>query len=106
MDSFKKIWGLRNLRLCVSKAWYAAVICWCLVGRADAQTCIVPTRPFVPSDPDAAEEFRDLIKQDFEFYIQDIQAYIRCVDEERARAFEEARQVSQEYGRFLQATEN
>jgi hypothetical protein len=28
--------------------------------------------------------------------------YFRCLDTERARAFEEARQVSQDYERFLQ----
>lgn len=106
MDSFKKIWGLRNLRLCASTVAQATVICWCLVGRADAEACLAPTRPFVPSDPDATKEFRDLIRQDFDFYIQDIQDYFRCLDEERARAFVEAREVSEEYGRFLQAIEN
>ncbi|MCZ4354777.1 hypothetical protein O4H61_19895 [Roseovarius aestuarii] len=45
-------------------------------------------------------EFAEIIRQDFEYYINDIQAYFRCLDEERARAFEEARQVSQDYGRF------
>lgn len=48
-------------------------------------------------------EFNDIIRADFEYYIRDIQAYFRCLDDERARAFEEARQVSQEYGQFLAA---
>tara|TARA_R110002072_G_scaffold118175_1_gene249494 strand:- start:190 stop:372 length:183 start_codon:yes stop_codon:yes gene_type:complete len=56
----------------------------------------------VPSDPQAAKEYRDLILQDFEVYIQDIQEYFHCLEGERTRAFDEARDVSQEYGRFLQ----
>ncbi|ARU01607.1 hypothetical protein [Yoonia vestfoldensis] len=71
-------------------------------GAADAQTCFPPARPFVPNDSVAIAEFADLISQDFETYIHDVQAYFRCLDEERARAFEEAREVSQDYARFLQ----
>ena len=43
-----------------------------------------------------------IIRQDFEAYISDIQDYFRCLEQERARAFEEAREVSQDYGRFLE----
>lgn len=71
---------------------------------AVAQTCYAPARPFVPTDPQDVQEYRDLIGRDFETYISDIQAYFRCLEEERARAFEEAREVSEEYGRFLQIT--
>jgi hypothetical protein len=49
--------------------------------------------------------FADLIRGDFEAYIADAQEYFRCLDEERARAFIEAREVSEEYGRFLDAIE-
>ena len=79
----------------------AVVICWCLVGHADALTCIAPTRPFVPSDPEAVKDFRDLIRQDFENYIQDLQLHFLCLDSERARVFEEAQEVTDDYERFL-----
>lgn len=46
-------------------------------------------------------DHKDIIRQDFEDYIIDIQRYFRCLDSERARAFEEAREVSADYGRFL-----
>ncbi|MCY4336238.1 MAG: hypothetical protein OXC60_16405 [Litoreibacter sp.] len=69
---------------------------------AVAQTCYAPPRPFVPTDPQDVQEYRDLTGRDFETYKADIQAYFRCFEEERARAFEEAREVSEEYGRFLQ----
>ena len=71
-------------------------------SRAIAQPCYAPPRPFVPIDSQDVQEYRDLIGRDFETYIADIQAYFRCLEVERARAFEEAREVSQEYGRFLQ----
>jgi len=76
-----------------------------LAGGAFAETCLAPIRPFVPSDLQAAQEYADLIRQDFEAYISDVQDYFRCLDAERARAFQEAREVSEEYGRFLLAVE-
>lgn len=38
-------------------------------------------------------------------YIADVQDYFRCLDTERARAFVEAREVSDDYARFLNALE-
>jgi len=78
------------------------VILACLPGAGVAGSCLAPPRPFVPNDSEAARYYADLIRGDFETYIQDIQSYFRCLDSERARAFEEAREVSEEYGRFLQ----
>lgn len=79
----------------------AIVLTILLSGGARAETCFPPVRPFVPNDENAVAEFVDLIGQDFEAYIEDVQVYFRCLDSERARAFEEARQVSQDYERFL-----
>ncbi|MDH4541664.1 hypothetical protein CUR85_17365 [Sulfitobacter faviae] len=73
-----------------------------LVGcPALAEPCIPPPRPFVPRDQKVVAEFVTILRHDFELYFRDIQNYFRCLDEERARAFEEAREVSEEYGRFL-----
>lgn len=55
----------------------------------------------MPQDQNAVREYRDIIRGDFERYVADIQLYFRCLDTERARAFEEARKVSEDYGRFL-----
>ena len=105
MDSFKvswKFWRIGTQRnLCVM----AIVFFTFLAGGASAETCLAPSRPFVPSDPQAAQEYADLIRNDFEAYIQDIQRYFRCLDNERARAFEEAREVSEEYRTFLGSVE-
>ena len=70
-----------------------------------AQNCNPPQRPFVPADPRNVREYGELIGRDFETYIGHIQSYLRCLEEERARAFEEAREVTEEYGRFLQILE-
>lgn len=91
----------RNLRFAATPV--LSLICFAQI--ASAQTCYAPERPFVPTDPQDAQEYRDLIGRDFETYIADIQSYFRCLEEERARAFEEAREVSEEYGRFLQIIE-
>ena len=71
------------------------------MGSALAGPCHAPLRPYVPSDLAAARDYADLIRRDFDLYIEDIQTYFRCLEAERARAFEEARAVSEEYSAFL-----
>ena len=93
---------MRNPRLTGLVGLQAAVLLACLPEAGVAGSCLAPPRPFVPSDSQAARDYEDLIRGDFEVYIEDIQNYFRCLDAERARAFEEAREVSEEYGRFLQ----
>ena len=78
------------------------VLATCLPAAGAAAACLAPTRPFVPNDSEAARDYAEFIRGDFETYIQDIQSYFRCLDGERTRAFEEAREVSEDYGRFLQ----
>lgn len=68
---------------------------------AHASPCLAPDRPFLPSDARAVLDYADILRRDFDVYIADIQAYFRCLDEERARAFEEARAVSEDYARYL-----
>lgn len=70
-----------------------------------AAACVPPERPFLPQSPDDMRAYADLIRTDFEAYIADVQEYFRCLDAERARAFIEAREVSEDYGRFLRAVE-
>ncbi len=82
--------------------YIAVLLSLWLPKDAMAQTCYAPERPFVPTDANDIRAYADLIRSDFDLYIQDIQAYFRCLDGERVRAFEEAREVSEDYGRFLQ----
>ncbi len=102
MSTIKEITGLRNPRLTGLFPLQATALLICLPGPGFAESCLAPPRPFLPSDSQAARDYADLIRGDFEDYIQDIQSYFRCLDGERARAFEEAREVSEDYGRFLQ----
>lgn len=94
--------GFLNFRLCGGVQLFAIVLWIGFAGPVGAETCYPPTVPFVPDDPAAQREFADLIRRDFETYITDVQEYFRCLDAERARAFEEAREVSEAYGQFLQ----
>ena len=75
-------------------------------AASHAESCLAPLRPFVPGDSQAARDYADIIRWDFEVYIADVQDYFRCLEQERARAFEEAREVSQDYGRFLELVED
>lgn len=72
-----------------------------LVAGGPAHACTPPERPFLPASRDDMRAYADLIRGDFEAYIADVQDYFRCLDEERARAFVEAREVSEDYGRFV-----
>lgn len=102
MDSIKSAWDIRTLRLICARGAQAILLLVFLAGTAGAESCLAPARPYVPGDPQAARDYGDIIRGDFELYIRDIQSHFRCLERERARAFEEAREVSQEYGRFLQ----
>ena len=93
---------MRNPRLTDLLQLQAMALLTCIPGPVLAESCFAPSRPFLPSDSQAARDYADIIRGDFEDYIQDIQSYFRCLDSERARAFEEAREVSEDYGRFLQ----
>ncbi|WP_238719977.1 hypothetical protein [Nitratireductor alexandrii] len=102
MRLIKKYRGLGNLRLWRARASQAILLLVLSTGNATAESCLAPVRPYVPSDARAARDYADLIRRDFDLYIRDIQSYFRCLEAERARAFEEAREVSEEYGRFLE----
>lgn len=76
-----------------------------LFAVSPVHACTPPERPFLPTSREDMRAYADLIRKDFEGYIADVQDYFRCLDEERARAFVEAREVSEEYGRFVDALE-
>ena len=72
-----------------------------IVAVGPAHACTPPERPFLPTSREDMRTFADLIRGDFEAYITEVQDYFRCLDDERARAFVEAREVSEDYGRFV-----
>ncbi len=93
---------MRDPRLKRFVLMQAVVILSTVCSTGFAGTCLAPTRPFLPNDSKSVLEFADLIRRDFDLYIAGIEAYFRCLDAERTRAFEEARQVSEDYARFLE----
>ena len=72
---------------------------------AAAADCLPPERPFLPQSQEDMRAYADLLRSDFEGYIADIQEYFRCLDAERQRAFHEAREVSDDYGRLVELLE-
>lgn len=93
------------MRLCGVHLLKAVASSVMIAVPARAEPCIAPLPPFVPIAAEVARDHADIIKRDFEIYIQGIQSYFRCLEEERARAFEEARVVSEDYGRLLKLLE-
>lgn len=82
-----------------------ALLITVIVVSGPANACIPPERPFLPASREDMRAYADLIRGDFEAYIADVHEYFRCIDEERAQAFVEAREVTEEYGRFIEAVE-
>ena len=72
-----------------------------IVTVGPAHACTPPERPFLPTSREDMRAYADLIRADVEAYIADVQHYFRCLDDERTRAFIEAREVSEDYGRFV-----
>ena len=84
----------------------ALVLMILAVGAAgQAAACTPPEPPFLTQSREDMRIYADLIRADFESYIAKVQDYFRCLDEERGRAFIEAREVSEDYGRFVEAVE-
>lgn len=101
MASIKENKGFRNLWLRRWARIHVAALLMSVPSTSQAGACFTPVRPFVPSDSQAARNYADIVRRDFEVYFAEIQRYFRCLEQERARAFEEAREISQDYGRFL-----
>lgn len=90
-----------------SGAWVGLAVVLCVSpAPIDAQdlACIAPVPPFLPGDPRDVRTYAELLRQDFETYIADFDTYLRCLDAERARVFEEGRAVVQDYARLQQLT--
>ena len=76
-----------------------------IAAATPAHACSPPERPFLPASTEDMRLYADLIRGDFETYISEVQDYFRCMDEERSRTFVEAKEASEDYGRFQDALE-
>jgi hypothetical protein len=72
-------------------------------AQSDAGFCLPLTPPALPSDIRLMQEFAELLRDEFEQYLAEVTGYFRCFDDERARAWREAAEVTAQYGAFLEA---
>jgi hypothetical protein len=78
----------------------AALIVVAQAQDAMAAPCHAPERHFLPQSREDMRLYADLLRADFETYIAEVQTYLRCFDEDRARAFVKAREVVEQYGQL------
>lgn len=71
------------------------------VQVTQAEACLRPISPFVPTDPEDVREYSDLLRRDIEAYFADVERYFRCQDAQRAEVFAEVRRASEAFGRVL-----
>lgn len=86
-------------------AWRVGIAACVVLGIATAghaAACIAPEAPFILTDPADIRAYADLLRQDFEAYFADAQAYFRCMEQERQRVFREAQQVTEAYGWMIE----
>jgi hypothetical protein len=106
MQSIKNPWPCFYPRLSVLIRFLIAALIIGLPRQGNAAPFEEPVPPFFPSDAQAACNYTDAIRRDFDLYARDVQAYLRCLDEERSRTFDEARDISNAYREFLGAVGN
>lgn len=97
------IWARRS----VIGTGFGLVMLCAAVSPAQAQShagvCLPMMPPELPSDAGLMREFAVLLREEFEHYLAEVSAYFRCLDDERARAWREAAEVTAQYGAFLEA---
>ena len=95
-----------NLGWNMSISTCAGISCMALLIGADpsvaAVVCMPPDPPRVPSRHEDARRYASLIRDDFETYFAMVSRYLSCLDDERARAFDEANETSTAYAAFLE----
>ena len=74
----------------------------CAAAPALALSCLPPEKPYLPAAPGEVRAYADLLRQDFEVYLSAVSGYLQCLDQERARAFREAQEVTAQYERFVE----
>jgi hypothetical protein len=74
-------------------------------AAASAQTevmrCLPPGAPMTELPVEVLAEYRTEIAAEFEAYFASVTAHIACLDEERARAMDEARIATEAYTRLI-----
>jgi hypothetical protein len=72
-----------------------------LILAAGPIWCTPPDPPYLPTDDGDLEEWREVIKDEFNMYFKDSEDYVRCLDRERARVLQEMGQQAHRMNDFL-----
>lgn len=84
-----------------------AVVTCAFIGLVPASAqpevirCLPPEAPMTKLPVDVLAEYRTEIAAEFEAYFSSITEHIACLDEERARAMDEARAATEAYTRLI-----
>ncbi len=70
-----------------------ALVC----GLAAKAECLAPMPPERVMDPATRAEYRTEIAAEYSTYFDEVQAYLRCIDETRATTIAEVNQVLADY---------
>ncbi len=63
--------------------------------------CMPPLLPYLPTTQAEADEFGSLVTEEAERYFQDTQDYLSCLDRDRVRVFQEAREFTAQYSQYI-----
>jgi hypothetical protein len=94
------------LQVSVLRVAFAVVTC-ALIGVVPATAqpamirCLPPEAPMTELPVEVLAEYRTEIAAEFEAYFSSITEHIACLDEERARAMDEARSATEAYTRII-----
>lgn len=67
---------------------------------AAQEGCLPPLEPYPYEPPRDDPELRQMIDEEYQAYIDDIEAYMRCLQDESSRAMTEAREVLQRWTKY------
>lgn len=93
--------------ICNSRKVHGAIASFCtLIGGTELSAtpnyCLPPEAP-ISADPTLVAEYRPEILADYERYWTENSRYIRCLDEERARALAEVQSSLEDYQAVFEA---
>lgn len=77
----------------------AGLICLPVPLAADTPlgTCLAPLEPYAFEPPRDDPGLYEMVRQDYQTYLTDLEAYLRCLEDERRRAVENGNAVLRRY---------
>ncbi|MAU95507.1 MULTISPECIES: hypothetical protein [Aurantimonadaceae] len=78
------------MKAAVSHLFFTTVASMAIVGMAHGQACVPPVEPYPYAPPDNDPELREYINQEYADYMESIEDYMRCLQNESRRAFSQA----------------